>query len=306
MAGPEGALRGTRTVDVDACLGHAGVWPEAWQSLSTMLHQSAARQLAGRERRVHVGDRRLEQAEALRTGEVRGQQSGRDQGRRPEARGARAFLPALADCRHASLHASSRSRRVRAVQNPRRRDGLPGVPRAVLGGLEDQAQGGARQARPAHPLRNQQVLARGGSQLVQRALDLRAGASGDLTQGAGRRAGLAFGARRGLLGIGEHLAPRVGQQAIERPTIVRTSALQIILPSWDPGTPHAAARSNSADCRLSSRGFAPPGSAVGLPRWQRPKLPRRRLPCGCGVRDPPAHLLGARVGGMSRRRDTGR
>ena len=28
-------------------------------------------------------------------------------------------------------------------------------------------------------------------------------------------------------------------------TIVRISALQIILPSWDPGTPHAAARSNS-------------------------------------------------------------
>ncbi len=28
-------------------------------------------------------------------------------------------------------------------------------------------------------------------------------------------------------------------------TIVRISALQIILPSWDPVTPHAAARSNS-------------------------------------------------------------
>ena len=196
------------------------------------LHQRAARQVAGRERRVHVVDRRLEQAEpALRAVEARGQQRARDQGRRPEAGSAGAVPAAVADCDDGSLHAASPlrvggdrplgphegsvPRRILAVEIacPAWRVQCSAAwkirPRVVLG-------------RPARPtfFRHQEVLARRGPQLVQRALDRSAGAGRDLIQRSGGLAGLALGPRRGPLRVGQRFASRVGQQPIERPAEV--------------------------------------------------------------------------------------
>ena len=106
-------------------------------------------------------------------------------------------------------------RMVRAAQDPCRRDRLPRVPRAVLGGMEDEAQRRTRQACSTHLPWNQQLLVRGGSQLFQRALDRRVRACRRLIERLGGAAGLAFGAQGGLLGLGQHLAPRISQQAIE-------------------------------------------------------------------------------------------
>ena len=101
------------------------------------------------------------------------------------------------------------------------RDGLPRMPRAVLGCVEQQPERRARQAGP--PDRPQRPAGR-------RARSHAAGAARDRSRrgcrvltrprSAGGIARLTFGARRSLLGVRQHLTPRVGQESIQRPAQV--------------------------------------------------------------------------------------
>ena len=160
---------------------------------------------------------------------------------------------------------------VRAAQHPGRRDRLPGVPRAVFGGVEDQAQGRARQACTAHLPRNQQILARGSPQLAQRALDgrVRAGRGPRpaterenrarllrARRSSGRR--IAFRPARRSAG---DRAPRPGGPRETRPTPHRRAAPTRARPARTPPGPRhprglaaGSARPASAAARSRRRG----------------------------------------------------